>query len=255
MATKEEADVTASQPQPGNECMPMKPAILGYASTDFLSIVICGYIGGRHLLVKVQLLEPWGVAWLVAGVISALVTSFGGGAFYSLLMKRPGSRSFGWQDPFAVFLVICGYILSLLLARPSCSCLLNDFEAAGFVGLGCGEALRLIDCLNCAILITWGASKSLSDAGASGKIARVAWSLVATYAYSFGGGIVRDTTSILLGVDIAVGNFSSMVVLPALLGTLLIHCLLVLRCSSLVQLGVGLPAVGYIFYLVPDLLP
>lgn len=114
--------------------------------------------------------------------------------------------------------------------------------------LECGQALSLFDCINSGILVAWGTSKSFLDCRSSGLLAGSLWSLTATFAYSFGGGITRDLLSRLAGEEIAVGNFSPAVVAPAIVGTLLFRCLLVLGASPLLQLGAGLPALVGLFH-------
>eukprot|EP00929_Paragymnodinium_shiwhaense_P061555 TRINITY_DN30748_c0_g1_i1.p1 TRINITY_DN30748_c0_g1~~TRINITY_DN30748_c0_g1_i1.p1 ORF type:complete len:257 (-),score=60.32 TRINITY_DN30748_c0_g1_i1:391-1161(-) len=225
------------------------PAVLSYASTDFLSLAICGYIGGRYVLLKsVGFLEAWSPLWVFAGVMSALVTSFGGGTYYALLMKK-APRSFAWQDPMCISVVLVGYAVSLQL--PS-SCPSQESMLQKFLMLNCEEAFAVFDYINCAILVAWGTSKSLVDTAGGTAPGRLLWAMIATYLYSFGGGITRDFIAIAFGVTDRVGNFDiASIVAPLVLGVLLFHIMLVARGPSLMQMGLGLPALFLVFSRTP----
>lgn len=221
-------------------CLPAvqepKPAILAYQLSDLFSLVICGYIGGRCVQLKYP--TPQHGFWLYS-LAAALVTAFGGGSCYALLMSRPGCRRFGWQDPFALMATLVGLFLATQ-AVTSCE------EAFGH----CTETFRFFDCVNNAILIAWGCSKSFVDAqGADNTWLRLARSFVATYTYSFGGGVIRDVVARCAYGEAAgsVGNFSPTIVLPAILAMAFYNCLLMLRSPALFQLGLGLPVLACLF--------
>ncbi|CAK0891264.1 unnamed protein product, partial [Prorocentrum cordatum] len=194
--------------------------------------------------------SEWSACWWGIGVATAMITAFGGGTYYALLMKPSGARSFGWQDPLSVTFALAGYVASCRLPQ---GCQRETlFEI--WIGVECDEAFRLFDCLNCSILVAWGVSKALVDTAEKGSISRLLWVLMATYMYSFGGGVTRDLVGMALGVVPTVGNFSLDVIIPAMLGTLLYYTVLVMRCPPLLQLGVGVPAIFYTFYQVPTIL-
>ncbi|CAE7399998.1 unnamed protein product [Symbiodinium natans] len=78
-----------------------RPAILSYAESDLASLAICGYIGGRCMHLKYPgpaFPSPEWVAWGLAG---ALLTAFGGGSMYVLLMKRPAAQPALLRGPLA----------------------------------------------------------------------------------------------------------------------------------------------------------
>ncbi|CAE8628537.1 unnamed protein product [Polarella glacialis] len=225
------------------------PAILGYGLSDLLSLAICGYIGGRCMQLKFPGPATLSAAWWGWSLAAAMVTSFGGGTYYTLLMKQPGDRGFGWQDPVAVAAAALGVIVSAVLV-PACghsgSPRLEDH-----IGLGCGEVFGLFDIVNSGILIAWGCSKSFVDSsGWQNPITRFLCTIVTTYVYSFGGGITRDLVArLLIGSSAgSVGNFSPEVVLPAIASTAFFYCLLVFKRSPFLQLGVGLPTVMLLFH-------
>eukprot|EP00913_Durusdinium_trenchii_P003838 g3554.t2 len=119
---------------------PSAPAILAYQLSDLFSLVICGYIGGRCVQLKYP--EPlYGNLWL-HGLLSALVTAFGGGTGYVLLMSRPGCRRFGWQDPWALLASFVG-LLGASYAVRGCE--------ASFAH--CDEAFRFFDCASWPIAV------------------------------------------------------------------------------------------------------
>eukprot|EP00435_Cladocopium_sp_Y103_P036189 s1989_g9.t1 len=149
-------------------CLPAvqepKPAILAYQLSDLFSLVICGYIGGRCVQLKYP--TPQYGFWLYS-LAAALVTAFGGGSCYALLMSRPGCRRFGWQDPFALTAALVGLILATQ-AVTSCE------EAFGH----CTETFRFFDCVNNAILIAWGCSKWLPWWSEKCRMVLAQWGIV-----------------------------------------------------------------------------
>lgn len=223
------------------------PAIVDpqFRITDILSLAICGYIGGRFVFLRAGdiNLQPGTAAWYAAGVVSALITSFGGGGYYTFMMKK-SPRSFACMDPLNVTTVLVGYFVSLF-GMVYCS------EGEPW----CDELFKVSDCTNCAILIAWGASKSLMDTVGQGLITRFFWALLATYTYSFGGGITRDIIGIGLGATDRIGNLDvPSVVAPAMVGGVIYLLLLTLRLPTLLELGLGLPAVFIVFFRMPELL-
>lgn len=238
-AQSEDSDLAKPKPGPA-------PAILSYDLTDWLSTIICGYIGGRCMQLKFLQTEVWTVAWWAWGLTVALVTTFGGGTWYALAMKPRPERSFGFLQPLALALTFLGFLFSIPLV-PSCG---HALRLDHLVGLTCSQVFGIFDCLNCGILIAWGCSKSFVDCKAMHPLSRLLVTLAATYAYSFGGGITRDlVATVLLGeASGGVGNFSIAVVMPALVGTLTYHVLLVLRSPFWLQLGAGVPAVSLMFH-------
>lgn len=214
-----------------------KPAILAYQLSDLFSLVICGYIGGRCVQLKYP--TPRDGFWSYS-LAAAFVTAFGGGSCYSLLMSRPGCRRFGWQDPFALLAAFLGSILATQ-AVTSCE------ESFG----SCSETFRFFDCVNNAILIAWGCSKSFVDFDTSSSIwSRLTRSFATTYTYSFGGGVIRDVLARCVYGEAAgsVGNLSPSIVLPAILATAFYNYLLMHRSSALFQLGLGLPVLACLFH-------
>ncbi|CAJ1449185.1 unnamed protein product [Effrenium voratum] len=114
---------------------------------DYLSLLLCGYIGARCVLLKYPAL-PHAGTWLLASAAS-LVTAFGGGTGYALL------------DPSAVACVLVGLTLGFQLA-PGC-------WAEEALGMGCGTAFGYLDAApwppaNNAVLIAWGSSKPEAQA-------------------------------------------------------------------------------------------
>lgn len=249
------ADVAVDQPVSREAFEPLMsvplPAVMTHPSTDLFSLAICGYLGGRFVMLRTaSALTTWSLSWWLAGVAAAFVTTFGGGTLYAVLMQRPGVRSFGWMDPLNLSAALLGY---------GASCVLPSACQAGarlqeLIMAECGSALRVFDCANNSILIAWGASKSSLDTSDAGPFAQACWTVLATYLYSFGGGITRDVLAIAGGVVEGVGNFAPEIVLPALVGTLLYHIILRIHCPPLVQLGLGMPVVFYMFHQAPALL-
>jgi len=221
-----------------------EPAILAHVSSDLASLAVCGYIGGRCMHLKYPGPAFGSPTWMAWGFAAALVTAFGGGSIYVLLMKGPGGRTFGWQDPRAVSAALLGFLLSLYLV-PNCGSVFEEF-----LGASCGDAFTFLDCANNAVLIAWGCSKSSLDSALYRRWWRIPCGILATYAYSFGGGIVRDVVArCLLGPSAgAVGNLSPAVVVPAVVAMVFYQTLLVLQSSALLQLGLGLPVLVGIFY-------
>jgi len=202
------------------------------------------------MLLRFMGLRPWTLLWGACGILVALVTAFGGGSFYVLMMKPRGEMRFGWQDPLSLLAALAGFAFSLGLVE---SCQPGRLEVL-LGGLKCGQVFTFFDCINNGILIAWGTSKSFLDCRASQPTARLLWGILATYAYSFGGGITRDLLSRLHGEDITIGNFSLAVVVPAIVGMLLFHCILLLGGSPLLQLGLGLPSIAGLFYIADYML-
>ncbi|CAJ1370319.1 unnamed protein product [Effrenium voratum] len=139
------------------------PAILDLQLSDYLSLLLCGYIGARCVLLKYPALPHAGGTWLLASAAS-LVTAFGGGTGYALLARwrRPGRPfRFAWQDPSAVACVLVGLTLGFQLA-PGC-------WAEEALGMGCGTAFGYLDAANNAVLIAWGSSKPEAQADWTGN--------------------------------------------------------------------------------------
>lgn len=229
------------------------PAILAHPSTDLLSLAICGYIGGRFASLKAPRLALGVVPWSCLGVCAALVTSFGGGAYYTLLMKRPGARGqFGWKDPLNLCAVLAGYAASCALPR-ACN---RGAPLEAWLGRACEvEAFRCFDCTNSAILIAWGTSKAFQDTFHSGSaLLRLLWALLSAYTYSFGGGVTRDVVAMGIGVGDEVGNFKADVLIPAAVSIVFYHALLVMGVNALLQLGFGVPVAFCLFYQIPKIL-
>eukprot|EP00933_Yihiella_yeosuensis_P074449 TRINITY_DN8338_c0_g1_i2.p1 TRINITY_DN8338_c0_g1~~TRINITY_DN8338_c0_g1_i2.p1 ORF type:complete len:297 (+),score=45.72 TRINITY_DN8338_c0_g1_i2:133-1023(+) len=239
------------------------PAILDYTFSDLLSLAICGYIGGRCMQLKFPGPAFLSLAWWPWAVAAAMVTAFGGGTCYALAMKKPTERTFAFQDPVGVVCVLLGLLLSCATVS---GCGRPDLpRLEDYLRLGCGDLWHFADLVNNGILIAWGTSKSWQDTqnvdlqfprawqdtkGVK-SIVRLLMALAATYAYSFGGGIIRDLSArLFLGVEAAgaVGNLSPAIVFPGLLATALFHSLLVLESSPLVQLGLGLPLIMSLFH-------
>ncbi|CAE7401603.1 unnamed protein product [Symbiodinium sp. CCMP2456] len=223
------------------------PAILSHVESDLVSLAICGYIGGRCMHLKYPGPVFPSTEWVAWGLAGAMLTAFGGGSMYVLLMKRSGDRRFGWQDPLAVSAALLGFLLSTYFV-PHCGRAIEDL-----LGIGCGTVFNFLDCVNNAILIAWGTSKSLLDAqGMCRSWMRFMYCVVATYTYSFGGGIARDVIArCLLGPPAgAVGNLSAAVALPAILAIAFYQCLLKYRGSGseLLQLGLGIPVLVGLFH-------
>eukprot|EP00439_Symbiodinium_sp_Y106_P046788 s2480_g5.t7 len=129
------------------------PAILSHVESDLVSLAICGYIGGRCMHLKYPGPVFPSAEWVAWGLAGAMLTAFGGGSMYVLLMKRSGDRRFGWQDPLAVSAALLGFLLSTYFV-PHCGSAIEEL-----LGIGCGAAFNFFDCVNNAILIAWGTSK------------------------------------------------------------------------------------------------
>jgi len=229
------------------------PAILRHPSTDRLSLAICGYIGGRYVLFKTAgLLPEWSVGWWVAEIAAALITAFGGATYYALLMKPSSSRSFAFKDLKNTSCALIGMVVSLLLPKQC----MSGSQLEAFMQIKyCDDIFNAFDCGNCAILIAWGTSKALMDTAGKRWLTQMLYTVAATYIYSFGGGITRDVLAIAAGASKQIGNFDfPSVVIPAALGTLCYYILLLTKCPALLQLGIGLPGLFYIFYIVPKLI-
>eukprot|EP00928_Gymnodinium_smaydae_P011085 TRINITY_DN14139_c0_g2_i1.p1 TRINITY_DN14139_c0_g2~~TRINITY_DN14139_c0_g2_i1.p1 ORF type:complete len:274 (-),score=31.18 TRINITY_DN14139_c0_g2_i1:86-820(-) len=225
--------------------------IFEYPSTDLLSLAICGYIGGRYVFLNAAAAGHGTTTRAALSFVSAIITGFGGGVAYIFLMKR-GQCAFAFQTPLNVVVVLIGYAISCVTVE-ACQ---TGGALEVLVGTACGvETFQAFDCLNTAILHSWGVCKTLQDVSVKrSTLVRLLWAVVATYFYGFAGGIIRDTLAICLGMASSVGNFSPDIVIPSVFSTMFFFALAFLNAPKLVQLGVGTPAIFLAFRLAPTML-
>ena len=85
------------------------PVILSHVWTDFLSLAICGYIGGRFMMLRPTFAALPSSTWWAYSLGCALTTAFGGGTYYVFLMKSLCNASFGWQDLMCLLAATAGH--------------------------------------------------------------------------------------------------------------------------------------------------
>eukprot|EP00435_Cladocopium_sp_Y103_P037165 s1989_g9.t2 len=162
---------------------------------DLFSLVICGYIGGRCVQLKYP--TPQYGFWLYS-LAAALVTAFGGGSCYALLMSRPGCRRFGWQERGAWAQETAILKKAVKSSWENCSIAVHSRGLPKTNGKlskdinepkkavtscedafgHCTETFRFFDCVNNAILIAWGCSKWLPWWSEKCRMVLAQWGIV-----------------------------------------------------------------------------
>ena len=213
------------------------PAIYRYPETDEICTVVCGYIGGRHVLTQERCPAAGSAQLYALCLASGWLCAFCGGNYYALIMQkhRQTGFKFAFQNRFLSALALAGVVLSLrLYGRP-----------------GEAEWFRLVDCVNGGVLVAWGVSKAWTDLGDELPTAeKFLLSYLLGYTYCVGGGTTRDLVSHWLdwGVAFPPANLTAPVVVPLSLGLAVYFGLQkALGGAATVVPLLGIPAVALCF--------
>eukprot|EP00928_Gymnodinium_smaydae_P046678 TRINITY_DN31103_c0_g1_i1.p1 TRINITY_DN31103_c0_g1~~TRINITY_DN31103_c0_g1_i1.p1 ORF type:complete len:253 (+),score=31.81 TRINITY_DN31103_c0_g1_i1:45-761(+) len=228
------------------------PGIFSVPLAVDLCNLVSGYVGSRFVMrLGAKGPEPWSPVWMAASLASALSVNFLGGTLNAFVMMTP-PRSFHWQESLNVLQALAGGLLCWLTTYHCGEGKLVDWP--GSTGLGCEDTFLWFESLTLAFLVAFAAGKSWMytlDSGATFS-SRASQALLTTYMCVAGGGIVRDIVAKSLGIDVLIGNLAVGFVVPLVLSGFL-HFLL-LHCSPLLQLGLGIPLSATIFHLLPNYL-
>ena len=240
-----------------------KPSILGFPSTDLLSVAICAFIGGWFVYTHAN--KPTGPAVHAAAAASAWLTSFGGGLAChtmltlatmgatndpnSYLRKAFASGTLGFQQTPAIVAALVGFAASMPTGHPYDA---SNIDAGLF---------KAMDCLNWAILVGWAVSKLAvlaKDVPSPPPLVLLAIAFPAGYAYCAAGGITRNLlfTAIFAPSVGLPPNLQPAVALPMAFGFAAYAVILQLAQTVLppipsIDALLGMPAVAYIFYIAP----
>jgi hypothetical protein len=240
-----------------------KPSILGFPSTDLLSVAICAFIGGWYVYTHDA--KPTGPAVHGAAAVSVWLTSFGGGlACHTMLTlatmgatndpnayrrKAFASGTLGFQQTPAIVAALVGWAASAPTGHPYDA---NNIDPSLF---------NAMDCLNWAILVGWAVSKLAvlaKDVPSPSPLVLLGIAFPAGFAYCAAGGITRNllfTAIFTSSVDLP-PNLQPGVALPMAFGFAAYAVILQLAQNVLppipsIDALLGIPAVAYIFYIAP----
>ena len=237
------------------------PGILAWPTTDLVSLVICGYIGGWYVFTAAgnEGLSADPFTLYAAAAAGAWLTAFGGGllCLTMLTLATPGGEipaldTLSCTQKINLVAALVGFAASVPTGAHPFDCFSMDKDLFNYM-----------ECLNWAILVGWAVSKLAALSSAPLKPAPTTLLLVAFpagYAYCSAGGITRNllytaalTSSVPLPTNLMPG-----VAIPMAFGLAAYAAIMQITASVLpirsvgplpLDMLLGVPAVAYIFYL------
>ena len=219
--------------------------IFEWPSSDLLSVGFCAYIGAswRYQPSRCAATTAFDGSDHAAAALAALLTAFGGGTLYYVLLTvlgrvaRPGGAwawgAFAWQQPPCLAAAAAGLALAVPLGHPLDA---RSVDARLF---------KLVDCANMGILVVWAKSKLQRE----GRRLPAPLRAPAVFLYCAGGGTLRNV--LWDRGSPPPSNFKPNVLLPMAIGAALFAPLLRRQPARSALPGVAL--VTAVFALLHDL--